>query len=719
MVCNMTKNVFMFIVITALLFFSISSVYSSDVADDSLDISEDATINQPIEQNTVQNEVKITNDKNIDINKNLKQDASEVSVTSYSQMITEINNAKTASSPVVISLAPGDYNATAQITWGGSSNKNLTINGNGLILDGNNKYKFALVQMNNYLTLNNITLQNYRSSGPGGTIQCMSQINIADSTFINNTATSSIGGVLNVQDFTGKKSTIDNCTFINNKALSGSAGAVNVNMATLTINNSRFINNSVAGSSSYGGAIYNMGTLTISNSIFDGNTNNNIGGAIATDNNLNVTNTTFTNNYAKRIGGAIFYGNNKLNLTNCTFENNTAETGGALSANIGVLNLTDSKFINNSAVTGGVIYTKGITNINTTVFDSNNATKAAVLYAETSNITLNNNTFKSNTASDETLYIVGTTPDMSDNTYEDTKISYEEFSLSTDKDDISSEEEATLSYPLTLTNPSFYQDLLEKSINQIFVNDINTINTTQSTSPFTQDTSGTYTIYVYNPALDIKTNEVVIKVTTPPKLVINPIEASIGDTVNITAQIEQDGVVLTDVSAGKIVFKVNGKTLKDATGKVIYAKVTNGVATINYTVTEIWNNNDTAIQATYSGSSKCDKLTSDETSITLKHESPKITTENIETTVGSKITLKATITDGSNIINSGKVVFKINGKTVKDANGKVIYAKVVNNEVTLEYTLPESQKAGTFNLTAVFLSNDYEKLEDNKQIIIA
>lgn len=244
----MKKNIFMFIVILALLFFSISSAYSSDVVDDSLDASEDISINQPVEQNTVQSVEKSTNDKKIDTKKNLKQDASEVPVYNYSQMITEINKAKTASSPVVISLNPGDYNATSQITWGGSSNKNLTINGNGLILDGKNSIKFALVQMNNYLTLNNITLQNYRSSGPGGTIQCMGQINIADSTFINNTATSSAGGVLNVQDFTGKLSTIDNCTFINNKETAGSAGAVNINYATVTINNSRFINNSAAGS---------------------------------------------------------------------------------------------------------------------------------------------------------------------------------------------------------------------------------------------------------------------------------------------------------------------------------------------------------------------------------------------------------------------------------------------------------------------------------------
>lgn len=35
--------------------------------------------------------------------------------------------------------------------------------------------------------------------------------------------------------------------------------------------------------------------------------------------------------------------------------------------------------------------------------------------------------------------------------------------------------------------------------------------------------------------------------------------------------------------------------------------------------------------------------------------------------------LKATITDGNKLINTGKVAFKINGKTVKDANSILFF----------------------------------------------
>jgi cell division protein FtsI/penicillin-binding protein 2 len=81
--------------------------------------------------------------------------------------------------------------------------------------------------------------------------------------------------------------------------------------------------------------------------------------------------------------------------------------------------------------------------------------------------------------------------------------------------------------------------------------------------------------------------------------------------------------------------------------------------------------------------------------------------------------LKATITDGNKLINTGKVVFKVNGKTVKDVNGKVIYAKVINNTVSMEYALPESYNVGSYNLTAVFIAGGYDKLVDTKTVIVA
>ena len=65
----------------------------------------------------------------------------------------------------------------------------------------------------------------------------------------------------------------------------------------------------------------------------------------------------------------------------------------------------------------------------------------------------------------------------------------------------------------------------------------------------------------------------------------------------------------------------------------------------------------------------------------------------------------------------GKVVFKVNGKTVKDANGKVIYAKVVNGIASVEYTVPNNFKFQTYNVTAAYLYKD-ERLEANTTLTI-
>lgn len=55
---------------------------------------------------------------------------------------------------------------------------------------------------------------------------------------------------------------------------------------------------------------------------------------------------------------------------------------------------------------------------------------------------------------------------------------------------------------------------------------------------------------------------------------------------------------------------------------------------------------------------------------------------------------------------------------MKDANGKVIYAKVVNNQANVTYTLPENMKAKDYNITAVFTSSNYDILEDVKTLTV-
>ena len=85
-----------------------------------------------------------------------------------------------------------------------------------------------------------------------------------------------------------------------------------------------------------------------------------------------------------------------------------------------------------------------------------------------------------------------------------------------------------------------------------------------------------------------------------PELKVDTTEFTIGKNTTITASIYLGDDVMTDINAGKVVFKVNGKTLKDFTGKVIYAKVVNGTATIeNYEIPQTWNRDNLTITAVY------------------------------------------------------------------------------------------------------------------------
>ena len=132
-------------------------------------------------------------------------------------------------------------------------------------------------------------------------------------------------------------------------------------------------------------------------------------------------------------------------------------------------------------------------------------------------------------------------------------------------------------------------------------------------------------------------------------------------------------IFLINHNKGKIVFKINGKTVKDSNGKVIYAKVVNGTATIeNYEIPYDWSKNGTTIQAIYSGSTEVAKISSQKQNITITPKELTLITEDKTAAAGSTITLTATFNDNS--LNTGKVVFKVNGKTVKDTIGKVIYA---------------------------------------------
>jgi predicted outer membrane repeat protein len=241
---------------------------------------------------------------------------------------------------------------------------------------------------------------------------------------------------------------------------------------------------------------------------------------------------------------------------------------------------------------------------------------------------------------------------------------------------------------------------------------------------YTPTTSGEATItakYVPDDVYSIEEDTVSCTVTAnkiATTTTLDDVTLTAGKTVTLTARITaSDNSIVTE---GKVAFKVNGKTLKDANGKVIYAKVVNGVATCEYTVPSDLIGKNVTIEAVYSGSNKYLKSNdkpADPTTVLSGVADIEITSA-ATVTKGETVTFTVKVTDNGANVNGGKVVLKINGKTLKNADGKVIYANVVDGIASVEYTIPESMKSKDYTLSAVFTSSNYERCETNQTITV-
>ncbi|RAP49580.1 MAG: hypothetical protein BZ138_07520, partial [Methanosphaera sp. rholeuAM270] len=204
------------------------------------------------------------------------------------------------------------------------------------------------------------------------------------------------------------------------------------------------------------------------------------------------------------------------------------------------------------------------------------------------------------------------------------------------------------------------------------------------------------------------------------KITINTIKASVGTTAKLTAKVTDTKG--KKVNEGKVVFKINGKTLKDENGNNVYAFVSKGIASIEYKAREAWMKNTSYVEAVYSGSQHYT------TSRTKSTKALKITPGKVKVTLdenilkaksGQRVTLRAKILDANgDRITNGKAVFKLNGKTLKDKKGNTLYAKVTDGEAVLNYIIPSKYSAKTYKLSIVYGSTYYERTETTGKLVL-
>ncbi len=241
------------------------------------------------------------------------------------------------------------------------------------------------------------------------------------------------------------------------------------------------------------------------------------------------------------------------------------------------------------------------------------------------------------------------------------------------------------------------------------------------TVPYTVTVDGTYTVSVNYAGSDryvesaTSTTFNVEKVGT--LITVNSVTGQYGNTVKLTAIVTD--TEFNNVNDGRVVFKLNGVTIKDEEGNQIYADVVNGIATMDYTIT---NNVGTYnISATYSGNNYYNGSKTDDTAkLTVVNGSADLKITPLQSVIlsGDTITLTAVVSNDGRVVNGGIVIFKLNGVTLKNADGGNLNATVVNGVASVDYTIPVDYSAKDYVLTAVYSAKNYERLEDNTTITL-
>jgi hypothetical protein len=230
--------------------------------------------------------------------------------------------------------------------------KNLTIrntNKNKIVISGSDTIQIFYVNNQKSLSLENLTLKD----GLTAIDNYQGIVTVFRCWFDSNGHTNASGGAL--YNYKGTI-TVDRSRFSNNSGNNG--GAIHNAEGFLTVTDSSFENNL---GRSRGGAIYNsLGAievmhLVVNGSTFSGNSTTDYeGGAIYNDSYgpATITNSTFYNNSAGTKGGAIFsYNATDLEIKNSTFSANSATTvtAGAGVHSVGYLRIYNSIIANSTS----------------------------------------------------------------------------------------------------------------------------------------------------------------------------------------------------------------------------------------------------------------------------------------------------------------------------------------------------------------------------------
>lgn len=158
------------------------------------------------------------------------------------------------------------------------------------------------------------------------------------------------------------------------------------------------------------------------------------------------------------------------------------------------------------------------------------------------------------------------------------------------------------------------------------------------------------------------------------------------------------------VNSGFVSFLFDNRTIKDENGKVIYVNVTNGTASINHTISNFWKKTNHTYYARYYGTSQY---------MANKGKAAKVTETNVisltsfhapETRFGTNLTINALVLykADNTTIDVGHVLFKVNGKTIRNPDNSTLTVDVVSGTAVFNLDLDEKYSAKPYKVTVVY-----------------
>ena len=204
----------------------------------------------------------------------------------------------------------------------------------------------------------------------------------------------------------------------------------------------------------------------------------------------------------------------------------------------------------------------------------------------------------------------------------------------------------------------------------------------------------------------------------------------ISETTTKTIELLDSKVIMANTTNTGVNSKVTAIIL-DEKGNIIYdgnvtftlgnvnqtVTISNGIAQVTFD-TSAYKLGKYNITATFNGNDIC-AVANNTVTLTVTKYDVNVQVNPITTLSGNKVLLTANVTDiNGKAVNTGRVIFKLNGCTLKDSNGNTLYANVINGTATVEYMIPAHYTAKNYTLTAVASSNTYNRTETNSTLTI-